>query len=187
MFADDLAFLKSIGAREAQNIQEAESFCDFVSDVKPESYLEIGVRHGWTLYLVSKVIPKARLFGIDLPGVFPWGDEGSDEILRKVAQATGAEITFADSHEESTAAKFGNIDFVFIDGDHKYDGVKRDWELYGPLVKQGHIAFHDIHARPKEDPAKLIEVPRLWKEIKEKYPNKEIGSNPGIGILTIEG
>lgn len=37
-----------------------------------------------------------------------------------------------------------NIDFLFIDGDHNYEGVKKDWNLYSSLFKKGTIiAFHD--------------------------------------------
>lgn len=36
------------------------------------------------------------------------------------------------------------IDFLFIDGDHNYEGVKVDWDLYKPLLRDGSlIAFHD--------------------------------------------
>jgi len=37
------------------------------------------------------------------------------------------------------------IDFLFIDGDHSYEGVKKDWDLYSPLLKPNSIVlFHDI-------------------------------------------
>jgi predicted O-methyltransferase YrrM len=37
-----------------------------------------------------------------------------------------------------------HIDFIFIDGDHKYEGVKKDWDLFSPLLKKGSfVAFHD--------------------------------------------
>ena len=37
------------------------------------------------------------------------------------------------------------IDFLFIDGDHSYEGCKKDVALYMPLLKSGGIiAFHDI-------------------------------------------
>jgi predicted O-methyltransferase YrrM len=77
---------------------------------------------------------------------------------------------------------------LFIDGDHSCAGVKRDFELYAPLVRsRGIVAFHDILLR-KDSPD--IEVYRLWNVLKEQYQHREIiaqtGSYPnltGIGIL----
>ncbi|MBC7867892.1 MAG: class I SAM-dependent methyltransferase [Gloeobacteraceae cyanobacterium ES-bin-316] len=38
----------------------------------------------------------------------------------------------------------GKVDFLFIDGDHNYEGVKKDWLLYSKLLtKNGIVAFHD--------------------------------------------
>lgn len=38
-----------------------------------------------------------------------------------------------------------NYDVIFIDGDHSYEGVKQDYELYKEfLAPGGIIAFHDI-------------------------------------------
>lgn len=36
------------------------------------------------------------------------------------------------------------IDFLFIDGDHSYEGCLRDWQEWSPfVVKDGFVAFHD--------------------------------------------
>lgn len=36
------------------------------------------------------------------------------------------------------------LDFVFVDGDHSYEGVKKDFETYAPKLKRGGIiALHD--------------------------------------------
>jgi hypothetical protein len=40
------------------------------------------------------------------------------------------------------------IDVLFIDGDHSYDGVKKDFDLYSKLLtKSGIIILHDTDAR----------------------------------------
>ena len=78
---------------------------------------------------------------------------------------------------------------MFIDGDHTYNGVKLDFEMYRPLMNNNSIiAFHDIVPHPN-DP--YCEVNKLWNEIKGQYSFKKFIESPnqtsmGIGILFIE-
>ncbi|MEM4674909.1 MAG: class I SAM-dependent methyltransferase, partial [Nitrososphaerota archaeon] len=74
----------------------------------------------------------------------------------------------ADSHDPKTLEIVkrilgdGKLDFLFIDGDHTYEGVKRDFEIYSPLVRRGGIiAFHDIVPGPPEN---VGGVPTFWNE-----------------------
>jgi hypothetical protein len=60
-----------------------------------------------------------------------------------------------DSYANSTLKKVKEIldeqglSFLFIDGDHTYEGVKKDFEMYSNLVGEGGvIAFHDIVPGP---------------------------------------
>ena len=54
-----------------------------------------------------------------------------------------------DSHEEATRERLRarlagrSVDLLFIDGDHSYESVRRDFELYSPLTHHL-IAFHDM-------------------------------------------
>jgi len=78
------------------------------------------------------------------------------------------------------------VDFLFIDGDHSYEGVKKDFEMYSPLVKKGGIiAFHDIVPHPPET---RCEVNKFYNEIKYDYRHIEIVRDwaqkwAGIGVL----
>jgi hypothetical protein len=81
------------------------------------------------------------------------------------------------------------LDYLFIDGDHRYEGVKRDLEMYGPLVRKGGlIALHDI----VDGPTHLVGgVPQFWREIRSQFRFMEIIKDPsqggyGIGILYVE-
>ena len=57
-----------------------------------------------------------------------------------------------------------HIDFLFIDGDHTYEGVKSDFEMYSPLVRSGGlIALHDIVPGPE---GCVGGVPKYWSELK---------------------
>jgi cephalosporin hydroxylase len=98
-----------------------------------------------------------------------------------------------DSHSEETADRVREIvghipvGLLFIDGDHAYEGVKRDWELYSPLVKPGGwIAFHDIVDGPRTGGG----VTRLFRELQTQYVGRSFilaeGSDwGGIGAVTI--
>mgnify|MGYP001341381289 FL=1 len=58
----------------------------------------------------------------------------------------------------------GPYDFIFIDGGHEYDVVKKDFHNYSrALTKDGVIAFHDIKSNV------VPGVPKFWNELKKKY------------------
>jgi predicted O-methyltransferase YrrM len=67
------------------------------------------------------------------------------------------------------------IDLVFIDGDHSYQGVKRDYEQVFPFVKNGgHILFHDA-CKTRDEATIKKEVYEFVRTLKLKKI-KEIGS-----------
>ena len=62
------------------------------------------------------------------------------------ANEVGSHITLVagDSAEVAADHKDKEFNFIFIDGDHEYDGVKADFEAWAPLVRSGgEIGFHD--------------------------------------------
>lgn len=131
------------------------------------SLLEIGSGNGGTTWLWSK-LAAMKLVCIDLPGG-PWGGGPSKETIERIASNSSAPFSFlaADSHSDiaiTYAASKGSYDFIFIDGDHSYEGVKLDYENYKPLLREGGIiAFHDIVEHP---PELKCDVHRFWQERK---------------------
>ena len=170
---------------------EIYSLAKILNKLKPKVLLEIGTGKGGTLFLLSRITPQdACIISIDLPSGYP----RRRIILYKTfpLKTQQFHLIRADSHDITTLNKIKailkgkKIDFLFIDGDHTYEGVKKDFELYSPLVQQdGLIVFHDILPRPIGDG---VEVNKFWNEIKSKFEYKEIVKNwnqkeAGTGLI----
>ena len=157
---------------------------------------QIGTASGGTLFLFSNITQAKKIVSIDLPsGLFGGGyPRWKIPLFKSFSKRNTISLLRADSHSEETALKLkkilngSKIDFLFIDGDHTYEGVKKDFEIYSPLVKEGGIiAFHDI---AQHDPVSVCHVDRFWSEVKQHYTNKEIIENKnqkwaGIGVLFV--
>ncbi len=162
--------------------------------------VEIGTAKGGTFWLWCQLATRdAIIVSIDLPGG-EFGGGYSTKDMRRFRGYGIAEQSLhfirRDSHKEDTKAllcrKLGgrSIDFLMIDGDHRYRGVKRDFQLYAPLVREnGLIALHDILPHPKVPQCK---VDRFWREIRDRFPYREFieedddrGWGPwgGIGLI----
>ena len=182
--------------RPRQNPVEIEKLYELVCQQAPARVLEIGTARGGTLYLWTQGANEdATLVSVDLPG----GDFGGAYPQCRVPfyQAFARKrqhlyLERADSHQPETLQLITQrfdceaVDFAFIDGDHTYEGVKADFEDYGPLVRPGGIiAFHDILYREDEP---TIRVDKLWTELKQKYDCREFigpGKPVGIGYLEV--
>jgi len=166
-----------------------------IDNRKPRHLLEIGTAGGGTLFLFSHVAHKdAIIISIDQPGGrFGGGYSNARIPLYKSFALKNQQIYLIrkNSHNAVTLDEVKNIlnntkvDFLFIDGDHTYQGVKQDFEIYSSLVrKNGIIALHDI----VQSNVTGCEVSKFWEEIKYNYDYIEIVKNwnqnwAGIGII----
>jgi predicted O-methyltransferase YrrM len=169
-----------------QERSEIRGLLETVAELQPKAIVEIGTSNGGTLFLFARVAaPDAVLVSVDLPhgdfggGYPPW----RGHLYRAFAgKGQRIELLRADSHRAETVdavrALLGgrDVDALFIDGDHTYAGVKRDYEMYEGLVRDGGVvAFHDIvpiggdGPRPKGDlDLQGGEVPGFWRELSER-------------------
>lgn len=194
----DFAFSWEVGGKNIRPLQvrgEIEHLLVKLKGRGPRAMLEIGTYNGGTLFLFSRVLsPDAVMLSLDLPG----GDFGGgspewwESVMRKFTHHK-QEIRFirADSHSPATLKKLSEmlngrlLDFLFIDGDHSYEGVKRDFGAYSPLVTDGGlIAHHDVNEHLEYG------VRKFWDEVKTRYDYEEIINDHsvqgyGIGILYI--
>jgi predicted O-methyltransferase YrrM len=179
-----------------QKRKEISNFCKGVLKTRPKVVLEIGTAQGGTFFLLTKISShNALLLTMALPGVgknegyFPY----RIPLYKKFASGNQKiKLLRQDSHKQSTLKKVKKIvknkkiDLLFIDGDHSYEGVKQDFEMYAPLVREGGIvAFHDIVDISDDD---NCDVFKFWNEIKHDYEYQEFvedwnQGNCGIGVL----
>jgi predicted O-methyltransferase YrrM len=183
--------------RAVQRTWELMSVIGLVKSLGPDTVLEIGTHGGGTLFCWPQVATEtALIISVDFPdGPFGGGYEEQD-MKRFEGYLRGAQTLKClrrDSHSWEThqmvLSTIGNrpVDFLFIDGDHTYRGVKADFEMYAPLVRKGGlIAFHDINENPF-----LPEcgVPDFWREIRSGFRAYEFidqgrdQHGMGIGVL----
>jgi len=183
--------------RPSQVKEELTNLLRIIQRRQPERILEIGTAAGGSFFAFTKssnpnavIISVELLFSNSCCGYPVW------KIPFYKSFKTRQQKIFLlrkDSHALSTLSAVKKIlgvqklDFLFIDGDHTYDGVKKDFEMYSPLVHQGGlIAFHDICRHT----VGFSEVNKFWSEVKDRYNHTEIVENPkqgwaGIGVLFV--
>ena len=182
--------------KPAQVQSEFVALLDVFSRKKPKVVLEIGTFRGGTLFCFTRLASlSALIISLDLPGGTFGGGYG--RLREKIYHAftfpkQELRLLREDSHSEGTLEKVKKIlsgeriDFLFIDGDHTYEGVKRDFEMYAPLMEKGGIiALHDVAAHPKETGCF---VNLFWEEVKRSYHCDELIENEnqgwgGIGVV----
>ncbi len=175
---------------------EIEALLLEVKKQNVKSMLEIGTNNGGTLFLFAQIAASnAKILSLDLPG----GNFGGGYPYFKAPFFTNFArdnqrifLLRADSHSTKSVSRVESIlagdklDFLFIDGDHTYLGVKQDFEMYSPLVRKGGlIAFHDICQHPEEIGCGVY---KFWYEIKTQFTFREFICDPsqgwaGIGLL----
>lgn len=179
-----------------QDRAEHDAFIDLLKAEKVQSYLEVGLGWGGSLWRIGNALPPGtRIVGLDLA---PNPDTLAD-LYRLTAllirRGCDAHLVVGNSTDPATVAAaeaLAPFDCVFIDGDHSYAGAKADWLNYGPMGRM--VAFHDISWNStwvSKVPGRATQpmgVPILWNELKSAYRHREIklykrNNYYGIGVL----
>lgn len=113
---------------------DAEVLVPEVMKLEPgETYLEVGVDKGKSLSIVRMVAKEGVLvYGVDLR---------LDPKVPKTTFLRGDSVGIAQLWGDENGQE---ISVLFIDGDHSYEGCKRDIDAWYPhMKKDGVMLFHD--------------------------------------------
>ncbi len=148
---------------------------------RPIIAVEIGVRAGHNAFAMLSEMDIKALFLID--PYFPYNDGGSYqtermqkknmlEMLDRLAKYR-EKIVWLFQKSEKAVELFPDkyFDYVYIDGDHSYEGVIKDLELWYPKIKdRGVLAGHDYNS--------LVSWPDVTKAVKEFVGRRSLSVIP---------
>jgi predicted O-methyltransferase YrrM len=188
--------------RPLQKRSEILRLVEVITGLNPSTVCEIGAAGGGTTFLLAKAAAAdATLISLDLSFT-----ELRRAVHRRFASQKQKIICLKkDSHEPDTVRaaiaclEGRSLDVLYLDGDHSYEGIKADFNLYSPLVRPGGlIVFHDIVPDYRtrygiETSVYVGGVPQFWAEIKatqakvDEIVEDYAQDGFGIGILYWNG
>lgn len=122
--------------------------------------VEIGRFRGGSTLMFSVALPAdGKLTSIDIA---PRADDSLRAALDRLGTADRVELLVADANTVNCPAP---LDFVFIDGDHTYEGAKRDHVRWGRHVKPGGVIVHHDMGCGRPCTAYLPHLHRLRDDI----------------------
>lgn len=184
---------KAFGLYMPQERNEIIQLAKFVYKLQPKVVVEIGTKFGGTFMIWNQISTGIKI-SVDLVEGMHGGITKVDTYKRNklFKQLYGSSCIFIEgnSHDTSTfdllvkTLNGQKIDFLFIDGDHTYEGVKEDYETYSPLVSEnGYIGFHDINDTQRHRDRNVY-VGKLWNElVGEKIEFNVNADWAGIGVI----
>jgi len=121
--------------------------------IKRPVIVELGILHGRQRPFYE------RLFGAEYIGIDITDKRGKPDIL-------------GDTHNRKTLNKLKKrlkgrkIDILYIDADHTYEGVKKDFEIYSPLC-DGIIGLNDVETGRYKGKSSH-QVWKFWDELRNE-------------------
>jgi len=169
---------------------------------KPKRLLCIGSRHGFIPAVMAQACKDSGVGKVDFvdagygsedtnhwTGEAYWKSEKGLQCFQKfgLGKYIKTFVQTTKNFAKQQSKKNYSYDYIYVDGDHSYQGVKLDYQLFWPkLRKNGLMLFHDASVL-----GKLAEgeygVHSFFTEIKRNKPHLIINFPiSGLGILQKE-
>ena len=196
--------IEAYGADEGHNINRTQYFLGFglihyalVRNTRPKRILCVGSRKGFIpaiLALACKDNGTGHVdfvdagYGPEAPtkhwsGVGFWKSNDPVKHFAKIGVSDTITTHVMTTSEYANKYPQKRYQYIYIDGDHSYEGIKLDYSLFWPrLDKGGFMSFHDVVARGYLDKG-LFGIWKFWKELKENKIVFPFPKESGLGIV----
>lgn len=169
-----------------------------VQNLKPKNILVVGSLKGYAPMMIAAACRDIRSGKVDF--VDAAYDENSNGknwqgigFWKKIKPKDHFAQVGVDKHITThlmTSIEFAKkyphkkYQYIYIDGDHSYEGVKLDYKLFYPrLEKGGLMSFHDVVASGQLTGGDYG-VKKFWQELKNQNQiTLPFPKNSGLGIL----
>lgn len=170
----------------------------FIRNWKPKNILCVGSRKGFIPAVLALACKDNNFGHVDFVdagydqdqstkhwgGIGFWKKYDTKEHFGKIGVSDFITTYVMTTQEYADKFPKKHYQYIYIDGDHSYEGVKFDYSLFWPrLDKQCFMSFHDVVAHGYLDKG-LFGVKKFWEELKTTH--KIIFPFPkdsGLGII----
>jgi hypothetical protein len=169
----------------------------FIRQQKPNKLLCIGSRHGFVPAIMAQACKDNGIGKVDFvdagfdstnqnhwTGVGYWLTKKGKNCFKEFKLEKHIKLFVQTTQDFAKKYPKNRYDYIYIDGDHSYKGVKTDFKLFWPkLNKEGLMLFHDISITKTLDEGEYG-VWKLFKELKKQHPHISFDySKSGLGII----
>lgn len=160
-----------------QNRNEFLQFAGIISNLpSPRKCLQIGLGYpGASHHVFSHLFDEAWTIEISAENISSY----------KTRLPNAKNLIHGSSHDpavKQAAFTVAPFDLLFIDGDHQYEAVRRDFTDYSSLVRsKGVVAFHDAIRHAEQ--GNHVEVWRFIGGLEDKHMVNVIGTEIGIAYF----
>jgi predicted O-methyltransferase YrrM len=156
------------------------------SGLRPQSYLEIGVRRGRSLAMVASVCPACDILACDMfiqgyGGMENPGPELVRSELRRVGFTGGLDFVVGDSHKVLPTFLRAHpdryFDLITVDGDHSAAGARADLETVLSRLKVGGAVVFDDVSNPSHP-----ELAGVWTDLFKRHQRYSVFTFTEIGF-----
>jgi predicted O-methyltransferase YrrM len=166
----DNELYKKVGCFYRPNYERGLLIYSLIRKYKISSYLEVGFGRGYSAFCAAKAMDEDGIDGT-ITTIDPKFDQNFLQQLSRIFPRSWFDkIKFVLSKSEDAIPQMDKFDMIYIDGDHTYEAVKRDWELCENRWNKV-LLFDDYHMPSKAHDAN-IECAKVIDQI--DLPNKDL-------------